>query len=508
MHVRIASIKEYLSNRSKGMHNLTTILVILFQKGLGRSIQFASSLILTRILAPADFGIMVTAGIVLQLTQLFSDMGFQTVLIQKGTRMRQGQLDAAFSLALIRGVGLFIIILVCSEFLAGFYQDHRLQFVLQLLAFNLIFQGLENPAFVILIKQLQVGRQLIFETLISMGTLIITVACALITEDFYGLVYGSVGGSCLRTLCSYLAVPRKAQLRWHRRGMLSIWSMGSQLMINSIITYLLFNMDRLSLGRLIGMSELGSYNIGRNLAVTAELIAMQVCARSLLPAFSNNLNHIKKINQLYCGGAGLISTITGTLLLLQIFHARHLVDFLYDSRYSNAAIVVTFLSVRGLMRILALPQEALLFSIGKPGWISLGNGLACILLILCGSYLLLFPELIDVLAFSPLIVWCTLFAFAGSLPTIWQTIILWRIKPEISQSLQFSYQFLFIQLGTAALTFWLLSSLTFVAWYFNILLHSLPIIFISLCMLMRSTRFPFNNAGDLQHANRKDNLHS
>src|ERR1700753_3741929 len=91
----------------------------------GRLIDFVTILVLARTLTPADFGLTALA---MTLTVIV-DTVLQVPLIQALTRLEnvtKSHLDTAFTLGVLRGAVLSLVVLSAAWPFAQIYNDHRL----------------------------------------------------------------------------------------------------------------------------------------------------------------------------------------------------------------------------------------------------------------------------------------------------------------------------------------------------------------------------------------------
>ncbi|NWF52786.1 MAG: oligosaccharide flippase family protein, partial [Nitrospirae bacterium] len=83
--------------------------------------NFVRLVILARILAPHDFGLMGIALLTLATLETFSQTGFQAALIQNKKDIRP-YLDVAWTILILRGFILFIILYFIAPYKAVFFK--------------------------------------------------------------------------------------------------------------------------------------------------------------------------------------------------------------------------------------------------------------------------------------------------------------------------------------------------------------------------------------------------
>src|SRR5215207_6316120 len=129
------------------------VLAKLLERGLG----LISSLILVRLLAPSDFGIVAMAMSLIALLELFSSIGLDTVLIQRRDATRS-HFDTAWTLNQLTSAAVALLLLAVALPAAAFYREPRLVPVIAVFAFAAAIQGFENIGVVSFRKDLQFDR--------------------------------------------------------------------------------------------------------------------------------------------------------------------------------------------------------------------------------------------------------------------------------------------------------------------------------------------------------------
>ena len=99
------------------------------------------SLLLARILAPADYGRIALVEVFMNILYVFVDCGLCTALIQK---KETDELDfsSVFYFNLATCIVLYAIIFLAAPYIAAFYKDAELTAVVRVIGLMLIFAGL------------------------------------------------------------------------------------------------------------------------------------------------------------------------------------------------------------------------------------------------------------------------------------------------------------------------------------------------------------------------------
>jgi len=103
-----------------------------------RVLNIASVIILARLLAPEDFGLMAISMAIVSFSQGTTQTGFESALIQK-QKNPANFLNTAWSFELVRYMILFMVIFLAAPLLASFFNEPRAVTILRVISFSLVF---------------------------------------------------------------------------------------------------------------------------------------------------------------------------------------------------------------------------------------------------------------------------------------------------------------------------------------------------------------------------------
>jgi O-antigen/teichoic acid export membrane protein len=113
--------------------------------------------VIGRILAPSDFGLMGIALLTMSALETFSTFGFKQALIQKKENT-DNYLDAAWTVLIIRGFVVFIIVYLVAPYVAFFFQSPEVKTIIQALGLVTFFQAFTNIGVIFFQKELEFNK--------------------------------------------------------------------------------------------------------------------------------------------------------------------------------------------------------------------------------------------------------------------------------------------------------------------------------------------------------------
>jgi len=108
-----------------------------------RGIGLIKMIILARLLSPVDFGILGLAVLSINVLKVFTETGIESALIQRD-KIGRDELNTAWTIGLLRGIVLFVLVLFCAEWVAFYFDNPALKPVLKVMSVNLLLGGCTN----------------------------------------------------------------------------------------------------------------------------------------------------------------------------------------------------------------------------------------------------------------------------------------------------------------------------------------------------------------------------
>src|SRR6266851_6793135 len=120
-------------------------------------LQIIAAVVLARLLAPEDFGLVAIVTVLTSFAPLLIDFGLGDATTQR-RKITQGQVSSLFWLS--GGIGLAVAVVVagCSPLIAWLYREPRLEPIALCIAVTFVLSGLSNQHLALLRRTMQFGR--------------------------------------------------------------------------------------------------------------------------------------------------------------------------------------------------------------------------------------------------------------------------------------------------------------------------------------------------------------
>lgn len=269
-------------------------------------IGFVSTLVLARILTPADFGLVALGTTILVIITAVTDMSLAQALVHHQSP-EDDHFHTAWTLNACRGLALAALMGAAAHPLASLYNEPRLEWLIYALAFSVMIGGVTNPRIVLLSKQLVFWQDFLMSVSERLVAVIVSIGVALYFRSYWALVAGAVAGQFAAMLISYAILPFRPRIVWNRAR--ELWSFSIWLTLGQAMNTINWRFDQLLIGHYLGRSVLGAYAVGDNLAQIPTREAIAPLTHTLFPAFSRIAEDKPRLAMGYQRAQALVTAI-------------------------------------------------------------------------------------------------------------------------------------------------------------------------------------------------------
>ncbi|HET9448418.1 MAG TPA: oligosaccharide flippase family protein, partial [Steroidobacteraceae bacterium] len=180
-------------------------------KGVERMLGLVSTLVLARLLAPTDFGVVAMATSLMAMLELFSAFGLDAALIQRANATRT-HYDTAWTLNICAGVVIALLMLALAWPMSLYFREPRATGAIAVLAAAAFVIGLENIGVIAFRKEMNFRKEFVYLASKRVGGLIATVSLALWLRSYWALVFGNLIGRVIGVVLSFALHPYRPRL--------------------------------------------------------------------------------------------------------------------------------------------------------------------------------------------------------------------------------------------------------------------------------------------------------
>ncbi|HFD86463.1 MAG TPA: hypothetical protein ENJ35_02175 [Gammaproteobacteria bacterium] len=333
-------MSENRSVLSKGL------LVIVFNIS-GMGIRFLSNLVLAWLLVPEMFGVAAIITTVIIGMMMLSDVGIYDSVIRNKKGEQTDFCSTAWYMQLGRGVVLYLIILIIAPFLADFYRVPELTSYLYVAGIALILFSFKSMYMSILQRRIDVMPELKLEFIAQVVTASCTVFIAWMTGSIWALVFSHVINGATLAIGSHFFTPKSFyEFKFVKKYFWEIVHFGKWIYFGTLATFLIEHVDKLILGRIGTLSELGVYQIGFTFAAIFYTASGILMGRLVYPALSEaSRDGDASFHQIMTDLKKVLLPLIGSLLIFSYFAAPYFFTYLYPKAYHDAGWISQYMLI-------------------------------------------------------------------------------------------------------------------------------------------------------------------
>lgn len=273
---------------------------------LDRSIGVVSTIILARLLVPADFGLVAMAMSIVALAELTSAFNFDLALLQDPNAGRK-EYDTVWTLNMMLGFAASIILLCLAWPASLYYGEPSLFSAIAALSIVSFVGGMENVGIVAFRKELRFGQDFLFLLSRRLLGFVLTVALAVITRSYWALVIGTIGARLGTTAISYAIHPYRP--RFCLAAASAVLRFSGWLLVNNFLYFIIHRSADFLVGRTLGARALGLHTIAYEVAnlPTTQMIAP--INRAIYPGYTMVGGSKESLTAAFARVFGLIALI-------------------------------------------------------------------------------------------------------------------------------------------------------------------------------------------------------
>ena len=308
------------------------------------------NVVLLRLLAPADFGLLTSILIFIGFADLIASLGMGPALIQRSV-LTEIHLRVATTLSLLMGTVLTLSLILLAPTVAGYFSEPRLVEPLRALAIGLWFTALAAPSRGMLVRAMNFRRLLVIELgSYSIGFAGVGITLAWLDYGVWSLVIGSLVTLILNALALIFSSPLSLPLSLARRETRELLGFGTGISLNSVTNYLAANVDYLVIGRFLGATPLGLYACAYRLIALPVTKIAATLSSAMFPSFAEIQTQRERLGRAYLRAVSATALATFPVLIGCIAAAEPIVVGLYGPAWSGASVAFQILSIAGMCK--------------------------------------------------------------------------------------------------------------------------------------------------------------
>ncbi|KAF0843630.1 PST family polysaccharide transporter [Methylovorus glucosotrophus] len=325
-------------------------------------LALCSTVVLARLLTPADFGLVAIVMALLAIVESVTDLSLASALIHH-KNPSEDHFHTAWSLNLTRGLLIAAMFACAAPYVADYYHDSRLKEIMWVIGASIFVTGFNNPKMVVLTRDLIFWQQFVMTVSQKLAGFVVGVTLAFIFKSYWAIVGGTVASQLVGVIVTYLVVPYRP--RFSYRHTREIWSFSVWLTLGKMINTINWKFDHLMIGSYLGTKSLGFYTVGDNLAAMPTREAIQPLESTLFPGFKHLVHDKIRLRNAYVSAQGVITALALPLGVGFAMVAHPLILLLMGEKWLPVVQVIQIISCVFVLQTIGSQVHPLAMALGE-----------------------------------------------------------------------------------------------------------------------------------------------
>jgi lipopolysaccharide exporter len=361
----------------------------------GRGISVLTTLVLARLVAPADFGLLALATLATNFLYWVADMGFSGALVLEQDLDERGK-GTLLTLITLSGVVAGLIALALSPVAASVFNAPRLAPVLAVTAAGLPLGSVAGFWGAILQRELEFRVRFYSGIAQAVVAAAISIPLAILGAGVWSLVVGQLVSTVTLLAINMIGAPYRVRPRFDRAVARTAIATGRGFVGQGLFSYIRQQVDTVTVGAAFGTTQVGFYSMANKLGDLVYWMLGHPIAIVTFPSFARQRSAGDDIRPAFLRVLAMVTLVSCPVGIILSASAEPLTRVVFGDRWLPMAGPLAIMGLWAAARQIDTTIGWFLNSIGRAGaaaWLS-------------------------VFVLPPLIIGCVIAAQVGDLTTV------------------------------------------------------------------------------------------
>jgi teichuronic acid exporter len=309
-------------------------------------ISFLSSIILSRLLLPSEYGFIALVTVFTGFISQFSDAGLSFIIVRSDyQRLFQSSIHY---LAIFIGTCLSVLIILLAYPISLFYKDPALFLPTIIMSSSFILRSFIIVPYGMLAKQLKFNILGLIEMIATIVEILLMIILAYLKFSYWALIIPTIIGNLVRIGIFYYHTRLKLKfmkLKYLVLGFRQSKSIIGNLTGFNILNYWARNSDNLIVGKIFGTQSLGIYDRAYKILNLVLGVMTGLFGKVLYPSLKDHASKGGNINEEYLNTLGVVSLLNFPISVLLICFPEPLVRILWSDAWIQVASLLPYIGI-------------------------------------------------------------------------------------------------------------------------------------------------------------------
>ncbi|PWJ37000.1 lipopolysaccharide biosynthesis protein [Fibrobacter succinogenes] len=329
-------------------------------------VSFIVSIILARILAPEDYGILAIVSVFIAIGDALVTGGFGIALVQK-KNSNEADFNSICWVSVAISMLLYLILFFCAPFISLFYKNMELTLIIRVLGVRLLFSAINSIQLAFVQKKLLFKKNCIIATVGIAISGVLGIFLAETGAGVWALIVQNLSSVAITTVLLMFFIEWKPKFQFSFGSVKELWGYGSKMFLATTVDTIKDNIRTLVVGKIFSSADLAYYNQGMRFPRLLVNDIVNSVGKVLLPVFSERQDDLKKNTYYMRQSIRISSFILLPLIFGLIGTADNFIMLLLSEKWMPCVPYLRILSLVFITRSINTILKNALLAIGKSG---------------------------------------------------------------------------------------------------------------------------------------------
>lgn len=335
---------------------------VIFLRWGERGLAFCRTIILARLLVPADFGLVALALMIVGIVEALSKIRPDFALIHN-TQAKRRHYDTVWTFTIIRGALVAVGLVLVAKPSAQYFDAPELEAVVYCLAFVIFVEGFANVGAVDFYKDLTFDKVFKLNFTSRFGSAVVAIVIAVIWQSYWALV---VGFACNRLLFVVLSYRMHSFRPWFSlEAWREVFHFSKWLLPHGIVYSLRQRADSFIIGKMLGTTALGYYSLAKTISEFAGAELAAPLRSVMFPAYAKMTQDPDRLRSSFIAAFALIFAIGAPVAAIVGLLADPFVRVALGSNWIETIPLIQVLAIYTLAQLCGSSCGAVFLALGK-----------------------------------------------------------------------------------------------------------------------------------------------
>ena len=348
--------------------------------GANKVVGTLTLLVLTRLLTPADFGLMGIALLAVNFLLWFGGYSFSSTLVVRQDLDEPGKRTLC-TLMLASSVAVALVSVALAPVMARIFNAPRVTGLLSVLAISVVVTAFASFYDALLQRELEFRRRFVCLTAQNLSNAGISIGLALSGMGVWSLVIGQLASSVVYAAFLLVLVPSRIRPGLDRAQVRPLLITGRGFLTQGVMNFVRSNVDTITVGRAFGVAPLGFYSMAWRIGDLTYWAIADPVGRVTFPAFARSRVRGEDIGPSFLSVLRMVALVACPIGVILSGAADPFTRAVFGEHWLRMIGPLTVIGIWAALRPLDATLGMLLNAAGRAGSVGLVSALILVPLV-------------------------------------------------------------------------------------------------------------------------------